>query len=115
MQNKRQTGSGYEKMAAAYLVQQGLEIIEYNYRNRRAEIDLIVRDQDYLVFVEVKYRSSLHRGDPAEAVDLKKQARIRHAARYYLYANHLSEDQACRFDVVSILEDKITWYQDAFQ
>lgn len=114
MQNKRQTGSGYEKIAAAYLIQQGLEIVAYNYRNRRAEIDLVARDKDYLVFVEVKYRSSLHSGNPAEAVDAQKQSRIRHAARYYLYSNGLGEGQACRFDVISILGDDITWYQDAF-
>ena len=114
MQNKRQTGSSYEKIAAAYFIQQGLEIMEYNYRNRRAEIDLIVRDHDYLVFVEVKYRSSLRHGDPAESVDVKKQARIRHAARHYLYSTQQSEDLPCRFDVISILEGEITWYKNAF-
>ena len=114
MENKRETGSGYEKIAAAYLVEQGLNIVEYNYRSRRAEIDLIARDQDYLVFMEVKYRSTASSGDPAEAVDARKQARIRHAARYYLYADGLGEEIACRFAVVTILGEEITWYKNAF-
>ena len=48
------------------------------------EIDIIARDRDYLVFIEVKYRRDEHEGDPAEAVDARKQARILHTARYYM-------------------------------
>lgn len=114
MQNKRQTGSGYEKIAAAYFIKQGFEILEYNYRERRSEIDLIARDGEYLVFIEVKYRSSTVRGNPEEAVDWRKQQRIRKGAMHYLYTHGYSEDVPCRFDVLAILGGQITWIPDAF-
>lgn len=114
MQNKRQTGSGYEKVAAAYFTQKGMEILEYNYRERRSEIDLIMKDGEYLVFAEVKFRSSLRKGAPDEAVDYRKQQRIRRGALHYLYSHGLGEDVPCRFDVLSILGDRITWIPNAF-
>lgn len=55
--NTRNTGTSYERKAAEYLEQQGLVILKHNYRCRQGEIDLIARDKEYLVFVEVKYRS----------------------------------------------------------
>lgn len=112
--NKRQVGSCYEQMAADYLTGQGVQILERNYRCRGGEIDLIVRDGCYLVFVEVKYRSSSAKGDPAEAVDGYKQHRIRNVARYYLYDHRYGEDTPCRFDVISILGDEIRWIKNAF-
>ena len=57
--NRRETGSRYEKQAAVYLEQKGYEILEMNFRCRRGEIDLVARDGEYLVFVEVKYRADL--------------------------------------------------------
>ncbi len=57
-QNKRQTGAAYEEQAARFLLEQGYQILERNYRCRQGEIDVIARDGSYLVFVEVKYRSS---------------------------------------------------------
>ena len=113
--NKRQTGSRYESMAADYLASQGYEILCRNYQNhRRGEIDLIARDGNTLVFVEVKYRKDLTAGEPAEAVDARKQQRIRKAALSYLYENQLSMDTACRFDVVAILGQTIRLIRDAF-
>ena len=85
--NKRQLGSRYEEKAAACLEQRGWRILERNYRCRQGEVDLICRDGGYLVFVEVKYRSDDRFGAPAEAVDGRKQARIRGAAAYYLYSH----------------------------
>ena len=80
-QNKRMEGSRYEKLAARYLEQKGMDILELNYRCRTGEIDIIARDGEYLVFVEVKYRSGASFGDPSEAVTAKKQERIRKTAR----------------------------------
>ena len=57
--NTRKTGTEYERMAADYLQKQGIRILERNYRNRNGEIDIIGRDQEYLIFFEVKYRKSL--------------------------------------------------------
>lgn len=112
--NKRQTGSSYEDMAAAYLIEHGYEIIERNYRDRSGEIDIIARDESYLVFIEVKYRSDTKKGYPAESVGPGKQRHIRNTARYYLFSHHYGEGQPCRFDVVSILGQEIELIRNAF-
>lgn len=112
-ENKRKLGGRFEELAAEYLIGQGLEVIERNYRNRQGEIDLIARDGSYLVFVEVKYRSNDKKGDPAEAVGYYKQGRIRAAARYYLHQNRYG-DIPCRFDVIAITGEHVRWIQDAF-
>lgn len=112
--NKRQLGSRYEERAAACLEGRGWRVLERNYRCKQGEIDLICRDGRSLVFVEVKYRSGRGFGAPAEAVDRKKQLRIKNAALYYLYSHRLAEDTPCRFDVVSILGEQMELIQDAF-
>lgn len=112
-ENKRETGRRYEQMAAAFLEQQGYEILEMNYQGKYGEIDLIARHGKILVFAEVKYRKTLRLGYPEEAVGPKKQKRIYHTARYYLYSHGLA-DVPCRFDVVSILGTRIRLIQNAF-
>ncbi len=112
--NKRETGSYYEEKAAAFLRNSGYEILERNYRDKNGEIDLIARDGKYLVFVEVKYRGSLEKGWPEEAVNLQKQRKIRQVAMYFLYSRGYPEDTPCRFDVVGILGDRIRLTKDAF-
>lgn len=112
--NKRQAGSSRETEAASYLIGQGYQILERNYRCRQGEIDLIARDGPYLVFVEVKYRKNAGSGYPEEAVDARKQHRIYQAARYYLYCRRYGEDTPCRFDVVSIIGNQIKVIQNAF-
>ena len=112
--NKRQTGSRYEETAAAFLTSKGYRVLERNFRCRQGEIDLILRDGPMLVFVEVKYRSSRTMGDPAEAVTPSKQRRIRSTAQYYLYSCGYGEETRCRFDVICILGDQISWIRDAF-
>ncbi len=114
MDNKRETGSYYEEKAAAFLQKKGYEILEKNYRNRSGEIDLIARDGGYLVFVEVKYRSDLRNGWPEEAVDARKQMKIRQTARYYLYSHGYTEETPCRFDVAAILGEEIRLIKNAF-
>lgn len=89
-------------------------MIRQNYRCRQGEVDLICLQGRYLVFVEVKYRSSQVMGEPAEAVDYRKQQRIRRVAAFFLYSAGLPEDTPCRFDVVSILGEEIKVIQDAF-
>ena len=112
--NKRQTGSRYEETAAAFLTSKGYRVLERNFRCRHGEIDLICRHGRYLVFAEVKYRSGLTMGSPAEAVDARKQERIRRAAAFYLYSHGMGGDVPCRFDVVGILGSDIELIQDAF-
>lgn len=99
--NKRKTGAAYERKAGSYLQKCGYEILEYNYRCRLGEIDIIAKDGSYLVFCEVKYRSNRRMGTPAEAVTLKKQQTISKCAMYYVTTHGLSY-LPCRFDVVSI-------------
>lgn len=111
--NNRETGSYYERMAGVYLTEKGYEILEYNYRCRLGEIDIIARDGDYLVFCEVKYRADDRKGTPAEAVDYAKQRAISKSALYYMTVNGIDEIP-CRFDVVSIEDDRIILYQNAF-
>ncbi|MCI8269154.1 MAG: YraN family protein [Lachnospiraceae bacterium] len=112
-ENKRRTGKKYEEWAADYLRQKGIEILERNYRDRTGEIDLIGRDGECLVFIEVKYRRNSRNGEPSEAVTAKKQQHIRRTAQYYLYS-HRCGDTPCRFDVISILGDRIDWILNAF-
>lgn len=114
MENKRATGSRYEEKAAVFLQKEGFGILERNYRDRYGEIDLIAKEDGYLVFVEVKYRKNLQNGYPQEAVHEKKQQKIRHTARYYLYKKGYPEDTPCRFDVVSIVGEQIELIRDAF-
>lgn len=112
--NKRAEGTAYEKRAAQYLTQRGYQILVYNYRCKQGEIDLIARDGEYLVFVEVKYRKDARSGYGSEAVGWQKQKRIINSARWYLAQRGIGDDQPCRFDVVSFLGEGITLIKDAF-
>ena len=75
--NKREIGSRYEEAAAVFLQKQGFRILEKNFRCRQGEIDLVCREGKELVFTEVKYRSDVSCGSPFEAVDFRKQEKIR--------------------------------------
>lgn len=112
--NKRAEGTAYENRAAQYLEAHGYQILAHNYRCKQGEIDLIAKDGDYLVFVEVKYRKDARSGYGAEAVNRQKQRRIINSARWYLAQQGLGESVPCRFDVVSFCGEEITLIQDAF-
>lgn len=112
--NKRKTGSHYEQLAGAYLESKGYRIIQYNYRCRPGEIDIIARDGAYLVFCEVKYRKDERKGHPAEAVDSRKQAVLTRCAMCYVTAKRLT-GIPCRFDVIGILGEEITHIKNAFE
>ena len=72
-ENKRKMGAQAEKLAEEYLTAAGMKIVARNFRNRQGEIDIIGYHEGYLVFVEVKYRASLKKGNPEEAVGTAKQ------------------------------------------
>ena len=112
--NKREQGSHYETMAAEYLKNKGYEIILQNFFSKNGEIDIIAKDTDTLVFCEVKYRSNTRYGLPDEAVDYRKQDKIRKTAAYYLYRNNFPVETRVRFDVIAVLGEKITHIEDAF-
>ena len=114
-QNKRMEGSRYEKLAARYLEQKGMDILELNYRCRTGEIDIIARDGEYLVFVEVKYRRDDKMGNPKEAVNRKKQKKISMTASYYLMRECGRMDIPCRFDVAAVLGEQIEVVKNAFE
>lgn len=104
-----------EEAAAQHLRAAGLKILSRNYRCRQGEIDLIARDGDTLVFVEVRYRRSSHFGGAGASVDRRKQRKLLAAANSYLMRYKL--DCPCRFDVVAIEGDSnsIHWIDGAFE
>jgi len=98
---RQQFGEAGEALAARLLSKRGYKILETNHRNPLGEIDLIARDGDSLVFVEVKTRKSLHFGNPKWAVTPRKQRKLSMVALYYLKTTGQSQSKA-RFDVVAI-------------
>ena len=107
------TGKCGEDFAAHYLKLHGYKILERNYKNKIGEIDIIATKENYLIFIEVKYRSTLQFGYPREAVTLKKQQKIRNVATFYLMKNG-KMDANIRFDVVEVNGDKIVHIENAF-
>ncbi len=106
-------GEKGEILAEKFLRKQKYKILERNYQNKIGEIDIIAKDKDTLVFVEVKTRASCKFGRPCEAVTPYKQNKIRGVASYYLMIKGLS-DSDCRFDVVEILDEEINHIKNAF-
>ncbi|NLG03588.1 MAG: YraN family protein [Clostridia bacterium] len=112
--NKRKIGAQYEQEAVLFLQKNGVRILEQNFRNRIGEIDIIGGYQNTILFIEVKYRKDTRTGQPAEAVGYQKQRIISHVADFYRMKHQMGDDLCYRFDVIGILGDQITWYQDAF-
>ncbi len=112
--NTREKGAQKEQQVCAYLLSEGVEILERNFRARQGEIDIIGRDGDYLVFFEVKYRTGTSRGSAAEAVGNVKQKKICRTADYYRVLHHCAEDTPIRFDVVAVDAEKLRWIKNAF-
>ena len=94
-------GNAGENFAANYLENHGYKIIARNFRVRSAEIDIIAEIGGVIVFVEVKTRSSIRYGLPAEAVNFRKQKKIIEAASVFLQ-DETYADCACRFDVLEV-------------
>lgn len=110
-------GKKVEKLVSSYLEQRGLKLITSNYRCKFGEVDLIMSDEDVLVFIEVRYRKKSDYGDGVATVDRFKRNKIKKAAVHYLQKNDLYDEVPCRFDVVSVsggLQKKISWIKDAF-
>lgn len=112
--NKRAKGRDGETRAEEYLVSNGYNILEKNYRNRFGEIDIIARDGKTIVFIEVKTRNTNSHGLPVDAVDAKKQGRIGRVALSYITAKKIS-NIPCRFDVLSINDNRIELFTNAFE
>ena len=102
MRVKDAVGRWGEQVAAEHLAKAGLELLARNWRCAEGELDVVAREGDALVFCEVKTRSSVRFGDPAEAVGPEKATRIRRLALRWLAANGVS-GRELRFDVVTVL------------
>ena len=117
MNLKGEHGRLAEALALDLLSAKGLQLLTKNYHSRHGEIDLIMRDQQTLVFIEVRYRKNQSFGGALESIDHRKQNKLRLTASHYLQ-KHNSQENA-RFDVVvlSSLDDKnkIEWIKSAFE
>lgn len=116
MSDKIKKGKEAEDMAARFLESMGYEIVERNYRYKRSEIDLIVKRDKWLVFVEVKMRSSDAFGYPEEFVDYQKRKNVVFGAEQYTFVNNYNGN--VRYDVIAISmkhgKPDIRHFEDAF-
>ncbi|TFV58783.1 YraN family protein [Geodermatophilus sp. DF01-2] len=102
MRTTSDLGAHGERIAAAYLTDSGLRVLDRNWRCRDGELDIVARDGDALVFCEVKTRRAVGFGHPVEAVGSAKQRRLRTLAQRWL-AEHDEHAPDLRFDVVGVL------------
>lgn len=112
--NKRFVGKTGEDIASTYLQENGYTVICRNFSCHLGEIDIVAKQGGYVVFVEVKNRSTTAFGLPRQAVDWRKQQKIVGVAKFWLVSNKLFGSPV-RFDVVEILDGKVTILQDAFR
>jgi putative endonuclease len=106
MRNRRQKfGEKGEALAVRRLKKSGYKIIETNYRNQLGEIDIIAKEDDTIVFVEVKSRRSIRFGNPKQAITVRKQKKISMIALSYLKATGQGAARA-RFDVVTVISNQ---------
>ena len=111
-----QVGFDAETQALTFLKSKNLSFVERNFRCKQGEIDLIMQDNDSLVFVEVRKRSHLEYGSGLDSVTPYKQQRLVRAATVYLLEQNLYEKISCRFDVVSIdKNNEMTWIKNAIE
>src|SRR5512145_3028413 len=103
MDNK-ELGKTGEDLAVDYLIEEGYEILERNWRFKHIEVDIIARNKDQLIIAEVKTRTGNSYGEPYTAVDFRKQRSLIFAAERYLFGHDL--DLEVRFDIVSIIMDQ---------
>ena len=114
MSENIKTGDKGEKLAAEFLQGKGFEILEKNYRFKHAEIDLIIKKDDWIIFIEVKTRTSSSYGEPEDFVGVQKMNKMYEAAEEYVFATDWHGH--IRFDIVSVklgYEVEITHFEDA--
>ena len=116
MAKHNELGKKGELIARKFLEAKGFKILETNWRHEKDELDIIVKDDDELVIIEVKTRSTDYFGDPSEAVGKAKEEFIIRAAEAYIEIHDLNMD--IRFDIISIItnsnEEIIEHIKDAF-
>lgn len=117
--SRQQLGNLAERMAEQIMCDAGLSCLARNYRCRQGELDLVMRDGDTVVFVEVRYRQQSQWGSAAESVNRAKQHRLIHTAQHYLLNMPRLANQPCRFDVIAAEGDPSNpesyhWIREAF-
>jgi len=113
MKKGHRAGQWGEEIACEYLRNKGYEIVERNWHSRFGEVDIIAREGDTLVFVEVKVRAGSGFGGPEAALTTRKRERITATARAYL--SEVDADLPVRFDFVALIGEKVKLYRNAFQ
>lgn len=118
--NTQISGNATERSAEKLLRSHGLSMVDRNFHCRAGEIDLIMLDQQHLVFVEVRLRSNQDYTSALESITRSKQTKIIRAAQFYLLNNPQYANYFCRFDVVAsdcedATPDQLIWIKDAFQ
>lgn len=109
LNKKQELGKKGEDFATIYLQKQGYTIIDRNFECKQGEIDIIAKEKNEYVFIEVKTRQNFQYGMPCEAVDKHKQKHIWNAAKYYIYL-HKIENEFIRIDVIEIYKKKEKFY-----
>ncbi len=111
----RTLGINAENLAFEYLKRKGLKLVQRNFRCRLGEIDLIMQDDDQLIFVEVRYRASSGFTNAGLTVDIHKQRKLIRTASIFLAGHTGYSDNVIRFDVVAINGNDVDWIRDAFR
>ena len=109
--NTREIGNKYEDKSVEILKNSGYEILDRNYQNRYGEIDIIAKKENYIVFIEVKYRKNKVYGYGYEAVDKKKITKIFRLAELYLQSKEYN-NYFIRIDCMSYLGDELDWIKN---
>ena len=114
---RAQRGAAVEAAARAHLRRAGLQPLAANARYRGGELDLVMRDGDTTVFVEVRYRASAAFGGGAVSVDLRKRRKLVLAAQLFLSSDPALAARPCRFDVIDAWGEppQLHWLRDAFR
>lgn len=111
-------GQKAEERACSYLISQGLKLLARNYRCSRGELDLVMKDGEHVVFIEVRYRTHSQFGGGIESITRSKKAKLVATALHYLQAHRLGNRCPARFDVIAMAPsndtDGIQWIQNAF-
>lgn len=112
---KRIKGDEKEKIAEIFLSSKGLVLIERNFNSKVGEIDLIMKDGEYLVFIEVRYRDNKEFGGALASITPNKQRKFHKAAELYLIKNFGGSPPPCRIDAIGMeAENEIEWIKNAF-
>jgi putative endonuclease len=113
LSGKQQQGRQWEQAALAHLKRHGLTLVEANYQCKGGEIDLVMRDGEALVFVEVRQRADRRHGGAAASITPAKIRRLVRAAQFYLL--RFASVPPCRFDVVAIDGEQLEWLRNAIE